>query len=154
MVKILRILLCMILLVGCHQKEISVADVHGIENIGYSELMEHTQASEYFVMYIGRYDCRDCCAFYPYLEDYVHIHDKIGVYALDVKVLLEDAKKKDASKEEKAFARSYAKELNLDWVPCIQVISDGEVIAQYEYKTKESLKEFYKFMNTYCKEIE
>lgn len=167
MKKILLLILCVFVLVGCSTHTTKL-QIQGIETIDYEKLIQNLNSDVTFMMYIGRPDCGDCQAFYPVLEEYVESHEGVGLYYLNVKEWKDRVKNEDVSKEEKAFTDNIYEELDFDWTPTLQVISNGKVKSRYQYldedyfkiedrlvqkeKKQEFLNEFEEFMDKYFKE--
>lgn len=169
MKKIVIFLLSLMFLVGCQSEPAKVIKINGIENIQYEKLIQNLNSNVKFILYIGRPDCGDCQAFYPILEEYINTHEGTGIYYLNIKEFRDQAKAKDATKEEKDFYENLYEELHFDWTPTIHVISNGKFIDTYQYldeeyfeiedrvkqkeKRQEFLNEFQQFMDDYFKEV-
>lgn len=168
MKKIILFLLALFICNGCTTQDIEVLKIDGIVEITYEELTLSLNNDVKFILYIGRPDCGDCMAFYPVLEKYIDEHEGTGIYYLNIKEFRDAALKEDATKEEKEFFENIYKELDFDWTPTIQVISQGKIEKRYQYldeeyyeiddreeqihKKQEFLDEFYVFMDNYFKE--
>ena len=161
-------LLSLFFLLGCQSQPVQKLKINGIENIQYDELIKNLNSNVTFIIYIGRPDCSDCQQFYPVLEEYIQSHKDTGIYYLNIKQFRDQAKKEDATKEEKDFYKNLYEELHFDWTPTIHVISNGQFIKTYQYlneeyfeikdrkkqrmKRQEFLDEFQIFMDDYFKE--
>ena len=155
-----------ILLFGCAytKKEAASKDrVTTIEEIDYNSLVEKLGQNEDFLLYIGRPDCGDCKEFYPYLETYVDQTNQ-GIYYLNIQNFRDNAKKEDASEQEKTFYENLQKNLNFDWTPTLARYVNGKVKAKYtfldldyykiedEEKQKEKYQEFLDEFYTWMKD--
>ncbi len=153
-----------ILLFGCaytKKEEASKDRVTTIEEIDYDSLVEKLGQNDDFLLYIGRPDCGDCKEFYPYLETYVDQTNQ-GIYYLNIQNFRDNAKKEDASEQEKTFYENLQKNLNFDWTPTLVRYVNGKVKAKYTFldldyykiedgekqkeKYQEFLDEFYTWM--------
>lgn len=153
-----------ILLFGCaytKKEEASKDRVTTIEEIDYNSLVEKLGQNEDFLLYIGRPDCGDCKEFYPYLETYVDQTNQ-GIYYLNIQNFRDNAKKEDASEQEKTFYENLQKNLDFDWTPTLVRYVNGKVNAKYTFldldyykiedgekqkeKYQEFLDEFYTWM--------
>ena len=153
-----------ILLFGCaytKKEEASKDRVTTIEEIDYNSLVEKLGQNEDFLLYIGRPDCGDCKEFYPYLETYVDQTNQ-GIYYLNIQNFRNNAKKEDASEQEKTFYENLQKNLDFDWTPTLVRYVNGKVNAKYTFldldyykiedgekqkeKYQEFLDEFYTWM--------
>mgnify|MGYP004611729375 FL=1 len=153
-----------ILLFGCaytKKEEASKDRVTTIEEIDYDSLVEKLGQNEDFLLYIGRPDCGDCKEFYPYLETYVDQTNQ-GIYYLNIQNFRDNAKKEDASEQEKTFYENLQKNLDFDWTPTLVRYVNGKVKAKYTFldldyykiedgekqkeKYQEFLDEFYTWM--------
>lgn len=153
-----------ILLFGCaytKKEEASKDRVTTIEEIDYNSLVEKLGQNDDFLLYIGRPDCGDCKEFYPYLETYVDQTNQ-GIYYLNIQNFRDNAKKEDASEQEKTFYENLQKNLNFDWTPTLVRYVNGKVKAKYTFldldyykiedgekqkeKYQEFLDEFYTWM--------
>ena len=153
-----------ILLFGCaytKKEEASKDRVTTIEEIDYNSLVEKLGQNEDFLLYIGRPDCGDCKEFYPYLETYVDQTNQ-GIYYLNIQNFRDNAKKEDASEQEKTFYENLQKNLDFDWTPTLVRYVNGKVKAKYTFldldyykiedegkqkeKYQEFLDEFYTWM--------
>lgn len=153
-----------ILLFACaytKKEEASKDRVTTIEEIDYNSLVEKLGQNEDFLLYIGRPDCGDCKEFYPYLETYVDQTNQ-GIYYLNIQNFRDNAKKEDASEQEKTFYENLQKNLDFDWTPTLVRYVDGKVKAKYTFldldyykiedgekqkeKYQEFLDEFYTWM--------
>ncbi len=155
-----------ILLFGCaytKKEEASKDRVTTIEEIDYNSLVEKLGQNEDFLLYIGRPDCGDCKEFYPYLETYVDQTNQ-GIYYLNIQNFRDNAKKEDASEQEKTFYENLQKNLNFDWTPTLARYVNGKVKAKYtfldldyykiedEEKQKEKYQEFLDEFYTWMKD--
>ena len=136
MKKILLLILCVFVLVGCSTHTTKL-QIQGIETIDYEKLIQNLNSDVTFMMYIGRPDCGDCQAFYPVLEEYVESHEGVGLYYLNVKEWKDRVKNEDVSKEEKAFTDNIYEELDFDWTPTLKLVNKGETIDEYTYLSQE-----------------
>jgi len=168
MKKIVSMLLCLFILLGC-SKPAEVLKTNGIQEIKYEELTQNLNSNVKFILYIGRPDCGDCQSFYPILEEYINTHQDTGIYYLNIKNFRDAAKDKDATQEEKDFYEELYETLRLEWTPTIQVISNGNIIKTYQYldedyyeikdrqkqieRRQEFINEFQTFMDEYFKEV-
>ena len=153
-----------ILLFGCaytKKEEASKDRVTTIEEIDYDSLVEKLGQNDDFLLYIGRPDCGDCKEFYPYLETYVDQTNQ-GIYYLNIQNFRDNAKKEDASEQEKTFYENLQKNLDFDWTPTLVRYVNGKVKAKYTFldldyykiedgekqkeKYQEFLDEFYTWM--------
>ena len=153
-----------ILLFGCaytKKEEASKDRVTTIEEIDYDSLVEKLGQNDDFILYIGRPDCGDCKEFYPYLETYVDQTNQ-GIYYLNIQNFRDNAKKEDASEQEKTFYENLQKNLDFDWTPTLVRYVNGKVKAKYTFldldyykiedgekqkeKYQEFLDEFYTWM--------
>lgn len=153
-----------ILLFGCaytKKEEASKDRVTTIEEIDYNSLVEKLGQNDDFLLYIGRPDCGDCKEFYPYLETYVDQTNQ-GIYYLNIQNFRDNAKKEDASEQEKTFYENLQKNLDFDWTPTLVRYVNGKVKAKYTFldldyykiedgekqkeKYQEFLDEFYTWM--------
>ena len=153
-----------ILLFGCaytKKEEASKDRVTTIEEIDYDSLVEKLGQNDDFLLYIGRPDCGECKEFYPYLETYVDQTNQ-GIYYLNIQNFRDNAKKEDASEQEKTFYENLQKNLNFDWTPTLVRYVNGKVKAKYTFldldyykiedgekqkeKYQEFLDEFYTWM--------
>lgn len=155
-----------ILLFGCaytKKEEASKDRVTTIEEIDYDSLVEKLGQNEDFILYIGRPDCGDCKEFYPYLEAYVKQTNQ-GIYYLNIQNFRDNAKKEDASEQEKTFYENLQKNLDFDWTPTLVRYVNGKVKAKYtfldldyykiedEEKQKEKYQEFLDEFYTWMKD--
>lgn len=155
-----------ILVFGCaytKKEEASKDRVTTIEEIDYKSLVEKLGQNEDFLLYIGRPDCGDCKEFYPYLETYVDQTNQ-GIYYLNIQNFRDNAKKEDASEQEKTFYENLQKNLNFDWTPTLVRYVNGKVKAKYtfldldyykiedEEKQKEKYQEFLDEFYTWMKD--
>lgn len=155
-----------ILVFGCaytKKEEASKDRVTTIEEIDYNSLAEKLGQNEDFLLYIGRPDCSDCKEFYPYLETYVDQTNQ-GIYYLNIQNFRDNAKKEDASEQEKTFYENLQKNLNFDWTPTLVRYVNGKVKAKYtfldldyykiedEEKQKEKYQEFLDEFYTWMKD--
>lgn len=164
MKKTILLSLVIILVFGCaytKKEEASKDRVTTIEEIDYNSLVEKLGQNEDFLLYIGRPDCGDCKEFYPYLETYVDQMNQ-GIYYLNIQNFRDNAKKEDASEQEKTFYENLQKNLNFDWTPTLARYVNGKVKAKYTFldldyykiedegkqkeKYQEFLDEFYTWM--------
>ena len=168
MKKIFLFLLLLFVLLGCQSHPNEKLKIKGIQSIQYEELIQNLNKNVTFMIYIGRPDCGDCQQFYPVLEEYIQSHPNTGIFYLNIKAFRDQAKKEDATKEEKDFYENLYQELHFDWTPTIHIISNGRFIKTYQYldedyfqikdrneqkqKRQEFLDEFQKFMDDYFKE--
>lgn len=168
MKKIFLFLLLLFVLLGCQSQPNEKLKIKGIQSIQYEELIQNLNKNVTFMIYIGRPDCGDCQQFYPVLEEYIQSHPNSGIFYLNIKAFRDQAKKEDATKEEKDFYENLYQELHFDWTPTIHIISNGRFIKTYQYldedyfqikdrneqkqKRQEFLDEFQKFMDDYFKE--
>lgn len=168
MKKIFLFLLLLFVLLGCQSQPNEKLKIKGIQSIQYEELIQNLNKNVTFMIYIGRPDCGDCQQFYPVLEEYIQSHPNTGIFYLNIKAFRDQAKKEDATKEEKDFYENLYQELHFDWTPTIHIISNGRFIKTYQYldedyfqikdrneqkqKRQEFLDEFQKFMDDYFKE--
>lgn len=168
MKKIICLLLCVFILVGC-TKPAEILKIQGIQEINYTELTQNLNSNVKFLLYIGRPDCGDCQSFYPILEDYINTHQDTGIYYLNIKNFRDAAKSKEATKAEKDFYENLYKELDFDWTPTIHLISNGKIMKTYQYldedyyeikdrikqkqRRQEFIEQFQMFMNEYFKEV-
>ncbi len=153
-----------ILLFGCaytKKEEASKDRVTTIEEIDYNSLVEKLGQNEDFLLYIGRPDCSDCKEFYPYLETYVDQTNQ-GIYYLNIQNFRDNAKKEDASEQEKTFYENLQENLDFDWTPTLVRYVNGKVKVKYTFldldyykiedgekqkeKYQEFLDEFYTWM--------
>ena len=154
------------LLFGCaytKKEEASKDRVTTIEEIDYDSLVEKLGQNEDFLLYIGRPDCGDCKEFYPYLEAYVKQTNQ-GIYYLNIQNFRDNAKKEDASEQEKTFYENLQKNLDFDWTPTLVRYVNGKVKAKYtfldldyykiedEEKQKEKYQEFLDEFYTWMKD--
>jgi len=166
MKKILCFVLCFLVLIGCSSKQsIKKLEIDGIEEITYEELIQNLNSNTEFMLYIGRPDCGDCQEFHPILEEYVNTHKGSGLYYLNIKEFRDRAKAEDASQEEKDFYDNLYKKLDINWVPTLEIISNGKIQKKYQYldedyyhikdraeqkeRRQEFIDEFYLFMDEY-----
>ena len=155
-----------ILLFGCaytKKEEASKDRVTTIEEIDYDSLVEKLGQNEDFILYSGRPDCGDCKEFYPYLETYVKQTNQ-GIYYLNIQNFRDNAKKEDASEQEKTFYENLQKNLDFDWTPTLVRYVNGKVKAKYtfldldyykiedEEKQKEKYQEFLDEFYTWMKD--
>lgn len=168
MKKIFLFLLLLFVLLGCQSQPNEKLKIKGIQSIQYEELIQNLNKNVTFMIYIGRPDCGDCQQFYPVLEEYIQSHPNSGIFYLNIKAFRDQAKKEDATKEEKDFYENLYQELHFDWTPTIHIVSNGRFIKTYQYldedyfqikdrneqkqKRQEFLDEFQKFMDDYFKE--
>lgn len=169
MKKIVSLLLSLFILLGCSSKEaVTTLEIEGIIEIEYEELIQNLNSNVRFLLYIGRPDCGDCQAFYPYLEEYIDEHEGTGIYYLNIKAFRDAAKAEDASDEEIEFYENLYTELDFDWTPTIHVVENGKFTVTYQYldenyyeiedreeqiqRKQEFLDEFEIFMDDYFKE--
>ncbi len=168
MKKIFLFLLLLFVLLGCQSQPNEKLKIKGIQSIQYEELIQNLNKNVTFMIYIGRPDCGDCQQFYPVLEEYIQSHPNTGIFYLNIKAFRDQAKKENATKEEKDFYENLYQELHFDWTPTIHIISNGRFIKTYQYldedyfqikdrneqkqKRQEFLDEFQKFMDDYFKE--
>ncbi len=126
---LLCLCLLMVTLCAC-TKEDKIQNIDytlGITPLTYQELQEKMADNHYFILYIGRGDCRDCIEFYPLLENYLQSQQDLGVYYLDIREFRDNSRKEGASQEEKDFFANLTETLEIDWVPTLQQ-RQGEVI--------------------------
>lgn len=168
MKKLLCIFMVLLMLVGCSSEPSQTLKIDGIQSIDYEELTQNLNSNVRFILYIGRPDCGDCQQFYPTLEEYINTHNDTGIYYLNIKEFRDNAKKDNASDEEKDFYENLQKTLDFDWTPTIEVIENGKIKKSYQYldedyfniqdrekqkqRRQEFLDEFESFMNDYFKE--
>lgn len=167
MKKRLLILLIISLLFGC-KINTSYLNVVGIKEVNYEEISELMNNDVSFILYIGRDDCGDCIEFYPILEEYIDNHDDTGIYYLNIREIRDNARKEDASEEEKAFFDEIYETFEIEWTPTIEWIRNGKIYKKYQYldedyikikdreeqklKRQEFLDQFEEFMEEYYKE--
>lgn len=135
MKKMLLYLWCFLSLGGCMAPSTVIHKdlVSGIQPLTYDELQTKIAEDRYFILYLGRSDCRDCLAFYPQLESYLNDHPDLGVYYLDVRAFREAARKEGATQEEKDFFQNMTETLAFDWVPTIQARQGKKVLSSITY---------------------
>lgn len=165
MKKILIIISCIFILLGCQKKEIEtiIDRVSTIETIDYLKLKEKLETDTDFIIYIGRADCGDCKQFYPYLEEYVN-QTNHGLYYVNIQEFRDSARKEEASNEEKEFYENLKKRLGYNWTPTLQRYKNGEKIAEYQFldleyydiedkdKQQEKFNEFVENFKTWMNE--
>ena len=168
MKKLLCFFMVLLVLVGCSSEPSKTLTINGIQSINYEELTQNLNSNVKFILYIGRPDCGDCQQFYPTLEEYINTHKNTGIYYLNIKEFRDNAKKDNASDEEKKFYENLQKTLDFDWTPTIEVIENGKIKKSYQYldedyfniqdrekqkqRRQEFLDEFESFMDDYFKE--
>lgn len=167
MKKILFSLLILCTLLGCNMNT-SYKDINGIVNVDYETISTLMDEDVSFLLYIGRDDCGDCIEFYPLLEEYMNNHRDIGIYYLNIKEIRDNARKEDASEEEKHFYEDIYNIFKIEWTPTIEWIRNGKIYKKYQFldenyikikdreqqkqKRAEFLKEFEDFMKNYEEE--
>ena len=167
MKKRLLILLIISLLFGC-KIDTSYKDISGIVEVTYAEISALMDSDVSFILYIGRDDCGDCIEFYPIFEDYINTHYDTGIYYLNIREMRDNARKEDASEEEKAFFDEIYETFEIEWTPTIEWIQNGKIYKKYQYldedyikikdreqqklKREEFIEEFEQFMDEYYKE--
>ncbi len=167
MKKLLTILLC-ILLVGCSTTKIERINIEGFQEISYTKLNQLMKEDKQFLLYIGRDDCGDCQQFKPLLVDYIENHEGTGIYYLNIKTFRDNAKKDNATNEEKEFYENLSKTFKFNWTPTLEMVTKGKIGKQYQYldedyytikdreqqikRRKEFEQEFVEYMDDYFKE--
>lgn len=167
MKKILFSLLILCTLLGCNMNT-SYKDINGIVNVDYETISTLMDEDVSFLLYIGRDDCGDCIEFYPLLEEYMNNHRNIGIYYLNIKEIRDNARKEDASEEEKQFYEDIYNIFKIEWTPTIEWIRNGKIYKKYQFldenyikikdreqqkqRRAEFLKEFEDFMKNYEEE--
>lgn len=128
-------LLLVFILCACQptKKEIIKDRVQGIVPITYAQLEEKLTNNHDFVLYIGRSDCQDCIEFHPQLEAFLNQNPDLGVYYLEIKTFRDEAKKEDATQEQKVFYQNLTEELDFDWVPTLQHRQGKEIVSKKTY---------------------
>ena len=101
--------------------------------ISYEELMKKMNGNVDFFLCIGREDCRDCRSFNPIIKEYVAEPNGVGIYYFDLKVFRDKAMMKNASSADIEFYNSIKNTFNIEWVPSVYHIRNGEIVSKYEY---------------------
>ncbi len=129
---------------GCQQASTNTLskDVHlsGIQEIDYQQLTNKIDNKESFIIYIGRPDCLDCVEFTPILETFLSKNQGMYVYYVNIKTYRDNAMKPEASMQEIEFYENLKEQLQYDWTPTLQFISNGAIIDSYEYLSVEYYK--------------
>lgn len=168
MKRIIIFILALSMLVAC-QSSSTFIDIKGIKETEYEEIEKMLSSKVQFLLYIGRDDCGDCIEFYPILEEYINGHEDTGIYYLNIRQIRDNAKKEDATQEEKDFYQKIYDTFELEWTPTIEWIKNGKIYKKYQYldeeyikikdreeqkeKREEFINQFYDFMNKYFKEV-
>lgn len=128
-------LLLLFVLCACQttKQEVIHDRVHGLVPITYEQLEDKLTNNHDFVLYIGRSDCQDCIEFHPQLEAFLNQNPNLGVYYLEIKTFRDEAKKEDATQEQKDFYQNLTEELDFDWVPTLQHRQGKKVLFQKTY---------------------
>lgn len=167
MKKILYSLLIISTLIGCTINT-SYKDIQGIVNVDFETISKLMEENVSFLLYIGRDDCGDCIEFYPILEEYMNNHQNIGIYYLNIREIRDNARKENASEEEKQFFEDIYNLFKIEWTPTIEWIRNGKIYKKYQFldenyikikdrqqqkqRREEFLIEFEKFMLNYEEE--
>lgn len=167
MKKILYSLLIISTLIGCTINT-SYKDIQGIVNVDFETISKLMEENVSFLLYIGRDDCGDCIEFYPILEEYMNNHENIGIYYLNIREIRDNARKENASEEEKQFFEDIYNLFKIEWTPTIEWIRNGKIYKKYQFldenyikikdrqqqkqRREEFLIEFEKFMLNYEEE--
>lgn len=139
MKKILFILLILCTLLGCNMNT-SYKDINGIVSVDYETISELMDEDVSFLLYIGRDDCGDCIEFYPILEEYMNNHKDIGIYYLNIREIRDNARKEDASEEEKQFYEDIYNLFEIEWTPTIEWIRNGNIYKKYQFLDEDYIK--------------
>lgn len=139
MKKILFSLLILCTLLGCNMNT-SYKDINGIVNVDYETISTLMDEDVSFLLYIGRDDCGDCIEFYPLLEEYMNNHRDIGIYYLNIKEIRDNARKEDASEEEKQFYEDIYNIFKIEWTPTIEWIRNGKIYKKYQFLDENYIK--------------
>lgn len=167
MKKLLLIMLIMSTLFGCTINT-TYQKTEGIVEVTYEKITDLMDRDVSFLLYIGRDDCGDCIEFYPILEEYLEDNENTGIYYLNIKEIRDNARKEDASEEEKQFFEDIYDTFKIEWTPTIEWIRNGKIYKKYQFldedyidikdrekqkeRRNEFLKEFEEFMDNYYKE--
>lgn len=110
-------------------------DLAGINEIDYDELIAMRQEDQPFVLLIGRPSCQDCREFFPIVTSYLEENPGMYIYYFNIQDYYDKAQLDDA--QDHVTFDSLKADFEFDWVPTMELISDGEIVSQYAYLSRE-----------------
>lgn len=108
-----------------------------LTEISYEELQGKIGLNTDFILYIGRTDCKDCQKFHPIASDYKDNNENNGIYFFNIKKIRDKSLVDDALEIDINFYNKIKNDFDINWVPSVYHIKNGEIISKFEYLSSE-----------------
>lgn len=108
-----------------------------LATISYETLVFKMSQKLDFILYIGRPDCPDCQKFEPILNEFISSNKKSGVYYLNIKEFRDNTLGESPGAQDIAFYEGLKSDFDIQWVPSVYHIVNGEITSKYQYLNSE-----------------